>query len=64
VSPALPDDWKWASTEELCGWLGIDVRSMYWLRSVKKAPRGYRVGKGIRYRRGDVETWLASRADS
>lgn len=57
----LPEDWKWASTAELCGWLGIDVRTMYYWRSKRMAPVGHQIAKEIRYRRRDVEAWLESR---
>ena len=56
---------EWSSTSELCAWLGIDVRALYWLRSTGQGPRGHKVGsKEIRYRARDVELWLATRAES
>jgi predicted DNA-binding transcriptional regulator AlpA len=59
----LAADWEWASSSELAQWLGIGVPALAYLRQKKEAPRGHRVGKEIRYRRGDVERWLATRAD-
>ena len=60
-APPLPENWEWAGTAELCGWLGIDVRALYHLRNKRLAPVGHRVGKEIRYRRADVEKWLRTR---
>jgi predicted DNA-binding transcriptional regulator AlpA len=57
----LPEDWTWASTAELCAWLGIDVRTMYYWRSKRMAPVGHQIAREIRYRRSDIEVWLKSR---
>jgi hypothetical protein len=54
---------EWSTTAELCAWLGIDVRTMYWLRSTGQGPRGHRVGKESKFRARDVELWLATRAE-
>jgi excisionase family DNA binding protein len=54
---------EWSTTEELCAWLGIDKPTLYYMAGHGKAPRRHRIGKTFRYRRGDVEAWLASRAD-
>lgn len=59
----LPGDWEWATSEELAAWLGLEPAALSWLRQKKQAPRGHKIGKGILYRRGDVEQWLATRAD-
>ena len=32
-------------------------------RASRTGPRGYRIGRHVRYRREDVEAWLAERAD-
>lgn len=54
---------EWSSSEELAAWLGITVRALYWMRESSKGPHGHRIGAGIRYRRGDVEKWLRTRAE-
>jgi predicted DNA-binding transcriptional regulator AlpA len=60
----LPPDWEWATAKQLAAWLGLgDARAVYWLRSTGQAPRGHRVGKETRFRRRDVEQWLATRAE-
>jgi hypothetical protein len=60
----LPPDWEWATSAQLAHWLGLgDVRGLYWLRSTGQAPRGHQIGKETRYRRRDVEVWVATRAE-
>lgn len=43
--------------------LGIPVASIYAWRSRGEGPRGFRVGKHVRYRQSDVDAWLERRAD-
>ena len=47
----------------LSGYLGHLQRSLYNWRQRGEGPPAYRVGKHLRYRRGDVEAWLDSRRD-
>jgi excisionase family DNA binding protein len=42
---------------------GISVRTIYNWRSRQEGPRGYRIGGQVRYRRTEVEKWLAEQAD-
>jgi excisionase family DNA binding protein len=44
--------------------LGVQVQTLALWRSTGRYPelRYYRVGRSIRYRADDVESWLASRA--
>jgi predicted DNA-binding transcriptional regulator AlpA len=60
---SLPPDWEWASSEELAEWLRITLPQLYYLRQQRSAPRGHRLGKQLRFRRRDVELWLATRAE-
>jgi len=62
AAPPAPD-WEWLDSEQLAFWLGLDVRALYKLRSSKQAPRAHRVGKTLRFRRRDVESWLRTRAE-
>ncbi len=54
---------EWLTPQELAAWLGIPVQTVYAWRYRRSGPRGYRVGKHVRFRRRDVERWLEQRAD-
>lgn len=45
---------------QLAEYLGVPVKTLYAWRHRGLGPRGIRVGKHIRYRSADVESWLAS----
>lgn len=49
--------------EWLSGVLGIPVRTIYAWRQRGEGPPAYRIGKHLRYRRSDVEAWLATRRE-
>ena len=49
--------------EWLSDLLGIPVRTIYAWRQRGEGPPAYRVGKHLRWRRGDVEAWLEERRD-
>jgi predicted DNA-binding transcriptional regulator AlpA len=59
--PVLPTNWEWTDTDGLCGWIGITPRQLYHLRAKREGPLAHRVGKQLRFRRADVESWLKSR---
>lgn len=44
---------------QLATQLGVTVQTLYDLRSQGRGPRGLRVGRELRFRVGEVETWLA-----
>lgn len=46
----------------LADYLGVPVRSVYNWRHTGQGPVAHRAGRHLRYRRSDVEAWLASRA--
>jgi excisionase family DNA binding protein len=46
---------------ELFTMLGVPVDTLYGWRH--RGPRGYRVGRHVRYRRSSVEAWLEEQAD-
>jgi excisionase family DNA binding protein len=50
--------------EEVAAFLGVPLRSIYRWRSQREGPRGYRVGRHVRYRLVDVERWLEDRGDA
>jgi len=54
---------EWLSLEEIADELGVPLRTLYAQRSRGIGPRGYKVGKHVRVRRSDFESWLEQHAD-
>jgi excisionase family DNA binding protein len=50
--------------EEVAAFLGVPLRTIYRWRSQREGPRGYRVGRHVRYRLVDIERWLEDRSDA
>lgn len=46
------------SISELAADLGVSVQAIYDLRSQGRGPRGFRVGRELRFRISEVEAWL------
>jgi len=55
---------EWLSITELGAELGIPVRTIYAWRTLGKGPRGHHIGRHVRFRRADIEAWLATLTDS
>ena len=53
----------WTSIEAFAAELDVPVRTVYAWRSRGLGPRGYKIGRHIRFRRSDVEAWLERQAD-
>lgn len=49
--------------DQLSEWLQVPKQTVYKWRTCGTGPRGYRVGKHLRYARHDVEQWLADQRD-
>jgi len=47
------------SLSQLAAQLGVSVQTLYDLRSQGRGPRGFRVGRELRFRVSEVDTWLA-----
>lgn len=47
------------SAQELAIYLEVPVKTIYTWRHRNTGPRGFRVGKHLRFRWCDVESWLA-----
>jgi len=47
------------SVQELADYLEVPVKTIYTWRHRDTGPRGFRVGKHVRFRWRDVEAWLA-----
>jgi len=43
---------------ELAARLGVTAHTLYDLRSQGRGPRGFRVGRQLRFRTGEVDKWL------
>jgi excisionase family DNA binding protein len=51
------------SVQQLADWLGVPRRTIDGWRYRGVGPRGYRIGRHVRYRRAEVEAWLSERRD-
>ncbi len=47
------------SLSELCEHLHVSAQTIYDLRSRGRGPKGFRVGRELRFRISEVEAWLA-----
>jgi excisionase family DNA binding protein len=47
------------SLSELAARLRVSVQTIYDLRSQGRGPRGFRVGRELRFRLSEVDSWLA-----
>jgi len=54
---------EWLGVEELAEWLDVPVRTVYAWRHKGLAPRGATFGRHVRFRRADVEIWIAEQYD-
>ncbi len=43
---------------ELAARLSVSVQTLYDLRSKGRGPRGFRIGRELRFRRSEVDAWL------
>jgi hypothetical protein len=53
---------EWSNADELCTWLGVAKNTLHSWNTTGQGPRRHRLGTENRYRRGDVEKWLVTRA--
>lgn len=44
---------------DVSAFLGVPVGTLYQWRHTGGGPKAYRLGKHLRYRQADVESWLA-----
>jgi excisionase family DNA binding protein len=52
------------SPYEVASYLRVPLRTVYRWRTRGEGPRGYRVGRHVRYRIGDVDRWLEHHRDA
>jgi excisionase family DNA binding protein len=48
---------------EVAELLGIPVATLYRWRHRGEGPRGYRIGRHVRYRRSVVDAWVETQVD-
>ena len=46
------------TTSELAAHLGVPVQTIHDLRHARRGPRGFRVGREMRYRVSEVQAWV------
>ncbi|HWD05130.1 MAG TPA: helix-turn-helix domain-containing protein [Amycolatopsis sp.] len=51
-------DNKLLSVDELADYLGVPSNTVYQWRKTGKGPRGYRIGKYVRFRPDEVDSWI------
>lgn len=51
------------SAQEVADYVGVPVATVYRWNTNGTGPRRYRVGKHVRYRLSDVDTWLEGKVD-
>jgi len=59
-----PLDAQLLTVDELAQVLRVPKATVYRWRSTGDGPRGYSIGRHVRFRWPDVEAWLEERADS
>ena len=52
------------TTDDLVQILGVPRHTIYQWRSAGVGPRGYRVGKHVRYDRAEFAAWLKERREA
>lgn len=54
---------EFLTVDDLARLLRVPKATVYRWRSAGDGPRGYTIGRHVRFRRAEVETWLEERAD-
>ena len=54
---------RWVSIVDLADELDVPVATVYQWRSKGHGPRGDKFGRHVRFRRSDVDAWVAGRLD-
>lgn len=53
-----------AGIEDVAAFLGVPVQTVYRWRKYGGGPRGYRVGKHVRFRWSEVEAWVQQQREA
>jgi excisionase family DNA binding protein len=60
---AVTDD-RLLTPQEVCDYLGVSIRSFYnWRTENRSYPPAIKVGKHLRYRWSDLQTWLEEQSE-
>ena len=51
------------NVSEVAELLGVPVKTLYRWRYLGEGPRGYRIGRHVRYSRAALSSWLEKQAD-
>jgi hypothetical protein len=56
-----PDSTAWVTLRQFAGELGVKPQALYWLQCRGEGPRWHRVGRELRARRGELDSWIETR---
>lgn len=59
----MDDPDRLLNVDELAGYLGVPTKTLYAWRYRREGPRGFRVGRHLRYRWRDVQAWIEEQLD-
>ncbi len=59
----MPRTDEWIGIEQLASEIGIPVRTIYAWRTRSLGPRGATFGRHVRFKREDVDAWIATLYD-
>jgi predicted DNA-binding transcriptional regulator AlpA len=54
---------RWWTLREIAEDLALPLDSIYSMRATGSGPRGHKIGKHVRVRTEDYESWLATRSE-
>jgi excisionase family DNA binding protein len=52
------------TVEEVAAYLAVPKQTLYQWRTHQYGPPGFRIGKYVRYRSGDVMAWVETQRDA
>lgn len=53
----------WLSPEDLADEIHVPVGTVYQWRYKGTGPKGFKIGRHVRFRRADVDRWIEEQAD-
>jgi excisionase family DNA binding protein len=62
--PKNPRPGQLLTIDQLSEWLQVPKQTVYKWRSCGDGPRGYRIGKHVRFEVNEVERWLLAQHES
>ncbi len=60
----MEHDDRLLSVDELARYLAVPTKTLYAWRCRGEGPPGFRVGRHLRYRWGDVQAWIRQRVEA